>query len=517
MAKRKNKKKVARFRPVEIEKKVRSPLLSASRFILVALAIVLQVALTVAVMAAMTTKYIWFMIFTQIVGILMFIYCMTKDGPAVYKIPWTVLFCLFPYAGIIIYLSFGRIPSFNKKYLKRSVKHEKIDVSVIDDDANLIRYVAASYGAKPSDKTSCEFLPDGETYAGRLLEELATAQKYVFIEYFIIEDGELWRQIYSVLKERMDAGVKVYLMYDDVGSIKKVPVGFRKKLVKAGINAKVFRRFLPIVSALHNNRDHRKIVVIDGKKAFTGGLNLADEYVNITHPYGRWLDNGVFIEGEATDEFVKMFISLYNIAGKEKLDEANFLVEHEDFVKRGLILPFGDSPYPVDTEHIGENAYLEIINSARKTLYITTPYFVVDTNMTEAIKSALLRGVDVKIIIPEIPDKKPVFSVTKHTVAMLKAYGAHVYMYKDGFIHAKTVVGDGKQAVVGTVNMDYRSFIHHYECGVAMYKTKCIHDIIEQLDKLIESDCKLCDEKDLKLKFGENLIRVLITVFAPLM
>lgn len=500
-----------------MKRKVRSPFLKASRFVFVGLAILFQIVLSVSLITLLKTRYFWFSFFTDFVGLVLFLYVMAKDVAAVYKLPWIVLFCLFPYAGIVIYLTFGRIPSFNKKYLKRTKSRYKPDLSLVPEDANLIRYVAAAYGAKPTPYARTEYLPTGERYAERLLEELEKAERYIFIEYFIVEDGEFWDSVFAVLKKKIKSGVEVYFLYDDVGSIKKVPVGFRKKLEKEGLNARVFRRFVPIASALHNNRDHRKIVVIDGITAFTGGLNLADEYVNITHPFGRWLDNGIILQNGGVDEFVRMFVSTYNLASEEKLAVEDFVVPTVPTYEDGLTLPFGDCPYPVDTEHIGENAYVELIHTAKRSLIITTPYFVVDTNVTEAIKSALFKGVRTQIIIPQIPDKKAVYAVTKHTCSVLRRYGAEIYMYKGGFIHAKTVVADGKQAVIGTVNMDYRSFTHHYECGVALYKTSCIADIEKDLLRNIDEECFRCGKKALELSFGEKITRILLAVFSPLM
>jgi cardiolipin synthase len=306
-------------------------------------------------------------------------------------------------------------------------------------------------------------------------------------------------------------------MYDDVGSITKVKRSFNKELCARGINARKFFKFVPIVSVIHNNRDHRKIAVIDGKVGFMSGANIADEYINEAKPLGRWMDNAIRIEGQATDSLVRLFVQLYNMTGGKALDESDFIETSHSSFDDGYILPFGDSPYPIDTDHVAENVYLDIISRSEKYLYITTPYLIVDTNITEALKTAVQRGVDVRIIIPDVPDKKAVYLMTKSTCKNLCEAGIKVYKFRGGFIHSKTILSDDEIAVVGTANLDFRSLVHHFECETLLCKTPAINDIYEDFLHLFDYECVKCTVEDLRLNAFQRLIKSIISLFAPLM
>ena len=293
--------------------------------------------------------------------------------------------------------------------------------------------------------------------------------------------------VLSRLQNAVSRGVEVFFMYDDVGSIAKVPGNFDKKLIEKGIKARKFFKFAPIASVIHNNRDHRKIAVIDGKVGFMGGANLADEYINKRKPFGKWRDNALKIEGQATDNLVRLFIQLYNVTGDKPLDESQFICgNHEQYID-GYVMPFGDSPSPIDKDRIAENVYLDIISRSEKYLYITTPYLVVDTNVLDALKLAVKRGVDVRIIIPQNPDKKAVYTLTKNNCRNLRKSGVKIYAFRDGFIHSKTVLSDGEVAVIGTANFDFRSFVHHFECATLLCNTPSINDLYEDFLQLFES------------------------------
>ena len=327
----------------------------------------------------------------------------------------------------------------------------------------------------------------------------------------------MWDGLFDILTEKIKKGVKVYLMYDDVGSMPKLPAKFYKQLQKQGFNATKFNKFTPVVSISHNNRDHRKIAVIDGEKGFVSGANIADEYINVSRPFGRWRDNAIFMKGQAVDSLVRMFIQLYNMSSVEQLVEEQFIFDHHEFIPDGFVFPFGDSPSPITYEHIGENVYLDIINRADKYVYITTPYLIVDTPITDALKKAAERGVDVRIIIPEIPDKKLVYLLTKSFLPSLIRSGVKIYKYKEGFIHSKTFLSDGDVGVVGTINLDFRSLVHHFECAVWLYKTSSLIDIYADFLRLFEVDCEQIAEEKARLKWYERLIKSLLNLFAPLM
>ena len=323
--------------------------------------------------------------------------------------------------------------------------------------------------------------------------------------------------VLSALTKVIEKGVKVYFMYDDVGSITKVARGFNKTLCARGIDARRFFKFVPVVSVIHNNRDHRKIAVIDGKVGFMSGANVADEYINEKKPFGRWRDNAIKIEGQATDNLVRLFIQLFNMTGGKPLKEDEFIcTEHLSF-SDGYVLPFGDAPYPIDDEHISEKVYLDIISRAEKYLYIATPYLIVDTNITEALKMAVKRGVDVRIVIPEVPDKKSIYLMTRNTCRDLEQSGVKIYAFKGGFIHSKTALCDGEIALVGTANLDFRSFVHHFECSTLLCQTQSINDIYADFSYLFDYECRLLDAKDLRLNWFQRLVKSVISLFAPLM
>jgi cardiolipin synthase len=380
-----------------------------------------------------------------------------------------------------------------------------------------VKYIRSATSLPVYDSSKTTYLKSGEEFFKSLCDEILKAKEYVFLEYFIVEKGKMFTGILDALENVMQKGVKVYFMYDDVGSITKVRRKFFKELCALGINARRFGKFVPIVSVIHNNRDHRKIAVIDGKVGFMSGANIADEYINETKPFGRWSDNAIKIEGQATDSLVRLFIQLYNMAGGKPLDETDFICTSHNEFSDGYVLPFGDSPYPIDTDHVAENVYLDIISRAEKYLYIVTPYLIVDTNVTEALKIAVKRGVDVRIIVPEIPDKKAVYLLTKSTCKNLFDAGVKVYAFRGGFIHSKTVLADGKIAIVGTANFDFRSLVHHFECATLLCENSSINDIYEDFNQLFNYECTKSTAQDLKIGGLNRLLKSVLSLFAPLM
>ncbi len=453
-----------------------------------------------------------------------------KDQAACYKLPWVILIMAFPYGGLMIYLTFGNVKMSKRQIKKYSAvynenhdeyyRQRQIEEKLEEDGGKgnaIIKYLRSVTALPAYDNSKATYLKNGETFFDSLKEELKKAEKYIFLEYFIIETGEVWSGIKKILKQKLDEGVKVYIMYDDVGSMPKVPSYFNKILTKEGFDARKFHRFIPIVSVSHNNRDHRKIAVVDGKVGFMGGANIADEYANVERPFGRWLDSSIKIEGQAVDSLVRLFIQLFNMTPGEKLVEDDFIAKNRVEFTDGYLFPFGDSPAPITYEHISENVYLDIINRSDKYLYIATPYLIVDTNILDAIKRAARRGVDVRVIIPQIPDKKAVYAMTKSSCLSLMATGVKVYAYRGGFIHSKCFLSDGDLAVVGTVNLDFRSLVHHFECATLMYKNSAINDVYADFNGLFANECELQNEETLTLKWYEKIVKLCLTFFAPLM
>lgn len=511
----------------------RKTLLYGLRLVVIGLTILIELWFTIGVAYKLSETYVYVRLALSVIGIIISVSIMNKYEAAVYKMPWLIVFTAAPILGIILYLSFAVHLRPKKRDKTNNFINNGDGVPTLSDELSkfggAVKYLETACSVCAYTDTDSEFLPTGEEYFKRLIEELNKAESYIFMEYFIIQQGKMFSAILNSLKTAAERGVKVYLVYDDVGSIAKVGAAFNLKLKKTGVNARVFRRFAPIVTAFHNNRDHRKITVIDGVVAFTGGVNLADEYINEIKPYGRWYDTGAVIYGGAVKEFKKAFIETYNACGKEKLCGDDFKDGKMDFAPanengqksasefRGVVTPYFDAPYPVDDEHVGENLYLDLINRSDESLYITTPYFIVDTNIIEAIKRAVKRGVEVKIIIPEIPDKKGVYALTKSNAAILNDCGAEIYMFRGGFIHSKLLISDGKAYTVGTVNFDYRSFAHHFECGLFVVGASSVSVAEKTFKELINTECFKAGKKDLSLSFVEKIKKTLMFLFIPLM
>ncbi len=358
----------------------------------------------------------------------------------------------------------------------------------------------------------------GQAYFEALLEELEKAEKFIFMEYFIIEEGQMWNSILEILKRKAKQGVEVRIIYDDFGCMMTLPKNYNKKLEEYGIKCSIFNPANPIFTVIYNNRTHRKITVIDGKVAFTGGLNLADEYINKVEKFGYWKDTGILIKGEGVWSFTTMFLNIWNFLIKSDEDyslyKCNEFKEYEN-LSDGYVIPFSDSP--LDKEIVSSNVYIALINNATKYVYITTPYLIIDHEMTSALCYAAKRGIDVRIITPHIPDKKVVFEVTRSNYPILIEAGVKIYEYLPGFMHAKSFVVDDLYSVIGTINLDYRSLFLHFECGIWIYNSKTIFDIKKDFLSTIE-ECKLITlEEATNISGLKELLRAILKVFAPLM
>lgn len=502
-----------------------------SRFFIVALAIILQVFVFFATNFWLSESFGWVAYWFTALGILLFFVIINKDKRASFKLPWISVILIFPVLGITVYLTFGNV-NLSKKSRRKLEKENKILRQFCKQNESTMRELYQSdhqaYGQAKYIQSACllptynrcysEYLPTGEIFFAQLVDELKKARKYILMEYFIIEKGTMWDTIYQILIAKAKQGVEVHFMYDDVGSISKVPNDYFYEMRNHGINACKFFPFRPIVSVIHNNRDHRKITVIDGEVGFIGGINLADEYINVKHPYGRWKDNAVLLKGKCVDSLIRLFIQLFNSQTLRKLDIKQYLPEHHQTYKmKGFIAPYGDGPCPIYEDYVGENVYLNIIGQAEHYLYITTPYLVVDYEFLAALSNAAKRGVDVRIITPYIADKKLIKIMTKSNYMKLIEAGVKIYEYKPGFIHAKMFVCDDKYATVGTINLDYRSFVHHFECGVWFYNTSCIDKMRRDFLAMIRKESVSIDRKRATLKPGERIIKDILRLIAPMM
>lgn len=423
-------------------------------------------------------------IFLTLLSLLVVIYIINgRSNPSV-KLAWVVPILVFPILGGVLFLiSGGKGP---KRKLARAIagQHARC-VQLLPDsqktlgelkDPNLVgqsRYLARQdfplYGG-----TQSEYYPIGEEGFVSLLEELEKAEKFIFMEYFIIQPGQMWDTILEILVRKARQGVDVRVLYDDVGSVGKVPYHYWKKLEAQGIQAATFNPFIPFYSTVMNNRDHRKITVIDGNVAFTGGINLADEYINVIDRFGHWKDNVIKLTGEGVWGLTLLFLEQWNTV-RNTPGELEQYRPTVSVTGDGYVQPYGDTP--LDDEYLGENVYLNIINSAKRYVYFMTPYLIIDNEIQTALCLAAKRGVDVRIITPGIPDKKMVWDLTRSYYPELLLAGVRIYEYTPGFLHSKICVCDDELAVVGTINLDYRSLYLHFENACLFFGGKIVGQV----------------------------------------
>lgn len=502
-----------------------------SRFALVAIAIILQVALIVVINYYLVYEFPWINLLVIALGVVTFFAIVNRNLPASFKLPYLIIVCLAPIVGVTVYGIFGNVGLSKKNRKKLDEVHAELRMFCQQESATMAKlyqispqaYGQAMYIEQTSylptyENCSVKYLPMGEDFFESLIEELKKAKRYILMEYFIIEEGKMWNTIYDILKQKAKEGVEVHFMYDDVGSIGKVSNDYFYKMRNDGINACKFSPFKAFVSPVHNNRDHRKICVIDGDIGYIGGVNLADEYINVTHPYGKWKDNAVIMRGQCVDSLIWMFIQLYNPNSLKKLKISDYLLyDHPKYESSGFVAPYGDGPRPAYDDYIGQTVYSTIINQAKKYVYIITPYLIVDYDFLAALKNAVKRGVDVKILLPHIPDKKLINILTKSNYEDLIANGVEIYEYTPGFVHAKMVVADDDIAAIGTINLDYRSFVHHFECGVWLYNEKCILDMKNDFLTIVKTESELISLEKAHQPLFNRLIKDILSIIAPMM
>ena len=463
-------------------------------------------------------EYGWYFYFVlYIIGILALLKIINNKSNPSYKIAWIIPVLTIPIFGTLFYMLFG---NKSKKYAvinKKLVQNENTIKKIKDIDLNFYNqanYLYQNANYPVYDSTYTEYLEIGEKYYKRLIEELKKAKKYIFMQYFIIQEGKFWNEILEVLKQKVEEGVDVRIIYDDIGCIVTLPNKYYLKLKSLGIKACSFNKFIPVLTAKLNNRDHRKITIIDGIVGITGGINLADEYINEYQKYGHWKDNGILLKGKATWSLTIIFLTLWDHINHNNEDYNLFKPTYEDLKVKGFVQPYDDNP--LDEERVSETVCLNLINKAKKNIYITTPYLIIDNELENALCIAAKSGIDVRIITPGIPDKKIVNEVTKAYYNNLLESGVKIYEYSKGFIHAKTFLVDDEIATIGTVNLDYRSLYLHFECGVLMFQTEAIKYIKKDLEETIKIS-KEINLNDTKVSLFTNLKRAILKLFAPLM
>lgn len=500
-----------------------------SKIFVSALALLLQVALLLVVIFVFEQYILAFQIASAVFGVIVFLDLVEKRESPEFKLPWLFLLLIAPFFGITIYCLFGRSRMSYKyyKHMAETVCRCKKYFELSSDENGEIRaFLGNKTGMETYLRTTSftrgyldnkvEYFKNGALFFEDLKKELEKAENFIFMEYFVIAHGRMWNEIHEILKRKVREGVEVRLMYDDIGCAGLLKSNYYKKLRKEGINCLKFNPFRPVVSGIHNNRDHRKITVIDGKTGFTSGANIADEYINEKVLYGVWKDSAIKICGSAVKNLTLLFLQLFDTSAKSFSDYGRYLnVGYETYEGSGYVHPFGDGPKPFYVELVGSNNFINIINSANRYVYISTPYLIPDYNLLSALRNAALRGVDVRIITPHVPDKRIIFNMTRSNYKTLLEAGVKIFEYTPGFIHAKEMIADGETAFVGTINLDYRSLVHHYECGAVLYKAPCVKDIEEGFNETFKVSEEVTKE-NFKMKFFPALLNGLLNLFSPM-
>jgi cardiolipin synthase len=494
--------------------------------------LIAQVLFLIALIAGSSWNFQFINWILNITSIVVSLYILNKKEKSAYKLTWIFLIMLFPIFGGVLYIVFT-FQSNPRKLRKRVAAENTVfrplfripgDVlpELIDKHEECVpqvRYLQEYAGFPVYRHTRTEYFPSGETFFARLCPELEKAEKYIFLEFFILRQGQMLNPIVDLLEQKARTGVDVRLIYDDLGCFTSLPPDYQRYLESRGIKCVVFNPFKPIWSSIQNNRDHRKIISIDGKVAFTGGMNLADEYINVYKKYGHWKDAGIMLEGEAAWSLTLIFLHMWNLERKNSRDDIESFYpwkrETCTVPTEGYIQPYADSP--IDEENVGEHVYIQIINNAKKYVYINTPYLVVDDNLLSALTLAAKSGIDVRIITPHRWDKWMVRVTSRSYYRQLVMAGVKLYEYSDGFNHSKTFVSDDKVATVGTTNLDFRSLYLHFECGVWIYRNSEIQAIKEDFLKTIATACHRITLEDCARNALQQVAQDVLRLFAPLM
>lgn len=473
-------------------------------------------------------------------AVLLSLHIANKEIRTSYKLSWIFLILSLPVFGIPAYFLFGRSELTRRTRREMGALAEEFAVLRVEDaavrealvkenpDAAQQSIYITDYAKYPLYREEMtEYFPSGEALFPHFLEDLKRAEHFIFLEYFIMEPGEMLDAIFAILEEKAKSGVLVRVIYDDVGCIRTLPSKYFNTFESSGIESVSFNPFRPFLSVIMNNRDHRKIAVVDGRIAYTGGFNLADEYINATTRFGYWKDAGIRMEGECVWSFTTMFLEMWRyITGKSE-DCGKYrpqAAEHaekkrneapSDCGPKGYIQPYGDSP--MDSEYVGENVYLNLINRARDYVYIFTPYLILGSEMTTALVNAAKTGVDVRIIVPGIPDKKMVYLLTQSYFSVLIRGGVKVYLYTPGFVHSKCFVVDDAYAVVGTINLDYRSLCLHFECGTFLYRARAVLQVKEDFLAAVEESHPVTAEEARNRRFFVRQFFGILKLMAPLL
>lgn len=502
-----------------------------SRYTISAALIILEITLLLYIIFGNIHEVKYLILAICITSIPASLSLINKDTNPDYKVPWVFVIMGVPLFGPLIYVLFyqRRMSRRESKYLGgifgilngEGAESENFEL-LRQRDVSAAGKARALLGDCPiSDiyrETRAEFFAKGELFFDAMIKDLREAKDYIFLEYFIISNGKLWDEIRQILIEKAQAGIDVRLLYDDIGCMKTLPSKYPKVLASQGIKARRFNEVNPRVSSIHQNRDHRKICVIDGKVGYTGGVNIGDEYINEVRRFGYWKDGGIRLEGKAVEGLLKLFVSNWDYSSRT-VSDYNYLlstVTPAENADDGFYLPFASGPAPLFKRPVGKNVFINLINQAERYVYITTPYLIIDYDLTEALRNAACRGVEIVIVTPGVADKKIIKVLTKSAYPYLIDAGVRIYEYRPGFIHEKTFVCDDKYAVVGTINFDFRSLVHHFENAVWIYGSPVIASVKEEFLRTIDESERM-DKKKSRLTVKEWFFKIIVRIFAPLL
>lgn len=498
--------------------------LTSNNFFWCALFLLLQIAYLAYFLIYLSVELPALNIILRSVSLIFVIHILNKPMNPAYKIAWIIPILVFPLFGMAAYvfLRNHRLSRKNRSLIAQSGEAKR---GLLKQNQELLESVGSPMTKKQAERLFCaaqapiaasdnvEYFDSGEKYAKRLIEELEKAQRFIFMEFFIISKGAFWDRIEKILERKACSGVDVRIIFDDVGS-QKLPKRFIKNMARVGVSVCRFNPFRPFFNMQMNNRSHRKLVVIDGKVAFTGGMNIADEYINLITRFGHWKDAGIVFDGAGVDNFTQAFLELWNMF-KPVADYRSYVgLSGKASSSKSLVVPFTD--FPADYENVTQDMYLQMIYGAEKYVYFFTPYLIIDNEMRAALLSSKKSGVDVRVVVPHIPDKKIVFELTKVFYSELVENGISVYEYSKGFIHSKVALADNRYAYVGSCNLDFRSLFLHLECGVYLDSPEVAKDIKDDFDKTF-AESKHIKKSDLKTGRLRAVWRSILRVFAPLM
>lgn len=489
--------------------------------------LIFQFLIVLNLLGFIIARWSWLPRFLTILSAITVIWLVRKYDNPTYKISWIIVIILLPLVGGLFYLFWGNTPINRarnqhqyepsppdfKQYNRFPATEELIARN--PRHANRAQYIQSLNGMPVWTNTEARYFPCGEQMFASMCQELNKARRFIFLEYFIIEEGLMWDTILNILQRKAQNGVDVRLLYDDMGCIMTLPKHYDQRLNEIGIRAKRFNRFVPMLNTYLNYRNHRKMMIIDGNVSYMGGINLADEYINRKKRFGYWKDTGIMLRGEGTANMTSLFLQMWEYTTTEPTVNFESYLPTVKMPADGYVQPFADSP--LDDLNVGESTYLQIIMHAHKYVYITTPYLVLDNEMITALSIAAQSGVDVRILTPGVPDKKLVYMITRSYYQQLYRAGVQIFEYSPGFLHAKSIVSDDCSAIVGTINMDFRSFFLHFECATCFYDSSIVMDVKRDILDMLSMSRRITEEWLNNVPWLRSIASSILRLFAPLL